>query len=251
MTEQAEPSIPAPLHPVDASTGRRVRFLLRDYPWALRLLVTGRRAVIPESWSAGDRAPVVLIPGVYETWAYMKPIAERLSRAGHPIVALAALRDNAGPIPATAAQVWHEIVERDLRDVILVAHSKGGIIGKHLLAIDDTEQRIDRLVTVASPFGGSRMARLLPNRALREFRIGHPLLTALAAESRVNARITSIYPIVDPHVPDGSYLEGAVNVPLRLAGHFQPLYDERGIRAVVEAVDAPAADATTPEGATP
>ncbi|TPW70187.1 triacylglycerol lipase [Schumannella sp. 10F1B-5-1] len=220
-----------------ASPGRRVRFLLRDYPWALRARARGLHVPVPSRWAEGDRAPIVLIPGVYETWNYLEAVGDRLARAGHPVIALPSLRWNSGPIPETATEVWREIVERDLRDVILVAHSKGGIIGKHLLAIDDTEQRIDRMVTMASPFGGSRMARFMPQRALQEFRIGDPLLTALAAESRVNARITSIYPVVDPHVPEGSRLEGAVNVPLRMAGHFQLLFDERGIQAVVDAVD--------------
>ncbi|TPW74504.1 esterase/lipase family protein [Schumannella soli] len=180
---------------------------------------------------------MVLIPGVYESWNYLRAVGDRLSASGHPVLALPSLRFNTGPIPDTAAEVWREIVSRDLHGVILVAHSKGGIIGKHLLAIDDTEQRIDRMVAIAAPFGGSRMARFMPNPALRVFRVGDPLLTALAAESEVNARITSIYPLVDPHVPEGSRLDGAVNVPLRMAGHFGPLFDERGIRAVAEAVD--------------
>ena len=62
-----------------------------------------------------------------------------------------------------------ELVEHGLTGVAIVAHSKGGIVGKHVMALDDrgTGGRVDRLVAIASPFNGSAMARLAPNPAAR------------------------------------------------------------------------------------
>jgi hypothetical protein len=218
-------------------TGRAFRFFLYDYPWALRARVGSLRdRPVPASYGEGSLAPVLLLPGVYETWHFLRAVADRLSEAGHPIVALPELGINRRPIAETASLVWSEVVRRDLRDVVIVAHSKGGLVGKHLLAIDDTEQRIDRMVAVATPFAGSRLATIAPNRALRAFRPRDALIVALGEERAVNARITSVYPVIDPHIPEGSRLEGARNVLVRVGGHFAPISHPRGVEAVVTEV---------------
>lgn len=39
----------------------------------------------------------------------------------------------------------------------------------------------------------------------------------------MNSRIVSIFAAFDPHIPEGSHLEGATNVRLPIAGHFRVL----------------------------
>ncbi len=204
--------------------------LLGDYPTALRFRWRAARAwSVPPEFQRGSGRPVVVLPGIYESWHYLRPIAEHLNAAGHPVHVLPRLGRNGRPIPATAADVAQELRERELRGVAIVAHSKGGIVGKYLLAIDergdDTERRIERVIAIASPFGGSSMARFVPVGGLREFRTDAPLLGRLAAEREVNSRITSIYPSFDPHVPQGSWLDGAHNIELPVVGHFRILLD--------------------------
>jgi len=104
--------------------------------------------------------------------------------------------------------------------------------------VDDRDGRVDRLIAIASPFGGSAMARIAPNPALRAFLPTDPVIAGLAAERAVNARITSIYPSFDPHIPDGSALEGARNVEVPVVGHFRILLQPAVIAAVLEAVGA-------------
>jgi pimeloyl-ACP methyl ester carboxylesterase len=212
--------------------------LLGDYPNALRFRMRAARDwAVPASFADGRLRPVVILPGIYESWHYLRPIAERLNADGHPVHVIPTLGLNRAPIPATAALVHAQLVERGLTGVALVAHSKGGIVGKHVMALDDREGRVDRLVAIASPFHGSGMARLAPNPALRAFLPGDPVIAALAAERAVNARITSIYPSFDPHVPDGCELEGARNIELPVIGHFRILLQPELIDAVREAVD--------------
>ncbi len=211
--------------------------LLGDYPNALRFRVRAARDwAVPPSFAHGDRRPVVILPGIYESWHYLRPIAERLSAEGHPVHVITALGLNRAPIPDTAALVGQELRARGLRDVALVAHSKGGIVGKHLLARSDAEQRIDRLIAIASPFNGSAMAKWAPNRELRAFLPGDPVIAALLAETAVNARITSIYPSFDPHIPNGCVLEGARNVEVPVVGHFRILLQPELIEVVHAAV---------------
>lgn len=213
--------------------------LLGDYPNALRFRAHAvRYRAVPPSFADGRLRPVVILPGIYESWHYLRPIAERLNEGGHPVYVIPTLGLNRAPIPRTAQLVHARLVELDLTGVAIVAHSKGGIVGKHLMALDDREGRVDRLVAIASPFNGSAMARLALNPALRAFLADDPVIAGLAAERAVNQRITSIYPSFDPHIPEGSALDGAHNIELPVVGHFRILLQPAVIAAVLDAVDA-------------
>ena len=216
---------------------RHAGYLVGDYPNAIRMRAASLRDwPVPEAFGRGSRRPVVILPGVYETWHYLRPLADALNRAGHPVHVLPALGLNTAPIPVTVERVDAELAARGLTDAALVAHSKGGIVGKQLLARHPAE-RLPHLVAIASPFAGSSMARLVrPVRALRDFLPTAPVITALAGELAVNSRITSIYPRFDPHIPEGSHLEGATNIELDVVGHFRILLQPELYLRVVEAV---------------
>jgi triacylglycerol lipase len=214
------------------------RHLLGDYPNAIRMRGLGLAAPVPATYAAGAGRPVVLVPGVFERWNFLRPMANRLAEAGHPVYVIPELGVNAGPIPAAAHRVGEFLERHDLRGVALVAHSKGGLVGKAAM-LEDAAGRIDRLVAVATPFGGSRMAYFTLVPALRAFRPRHPVIRGLVAERAVNARITSIFPAFDPHIPEGSALDGGRNVRLDVIGHFRVLEDPAAIDAVLAAVDAP------------
>jgi hypothetical protein len=213
-----------------------LRHLLGDYPNAIRMRGLGLAAPVPAWYAAGTGRPVVIVPGVYERWNFLRPIANRLAAAGHPVHVIPELGINARPIPAAARRVGAFLAGRGLRDVALVAHSKGGLIGKAAM-LQDVDGRIDRLVAVATPFSGSRMAELTLVPALRAFRPMHPVIRGLVAERDINARITSIFPAFDPHIPDGSAVEGGSNVRLDVVGHFRVLEDPAAIDAVLAAVE--------------
>lgn len=214
---------------------RHARHLLADYPNAIRMRGLGLAHPVPARYAEGDRRPVVILPGVYERWHFLRPIADRLAAAGHPVHVLRELGVNARPIPATAERVLDALDRLDLRGVALVAHSKGGLVGKAAM-LEDSGRRIDRLVAVATPFSGSRMADLTLVPSLRAFRPRHPVIRRLVAEREVNARITSIFPAFDPHIPEGSALDGGTNVRLDVVGHFRVLEDPAAIDAVLAAV---------------
>ena len=216
--------------------GRQARVALGDYPNAIRMRGLGLPARVPASYAAGSGRPVVLLPGVYERWQFLRPIADALSAAGHPVHVVRELGLNDRAIPASAARVLRFLEAAELRGVALVAHSKGGLIGKTAM-LDDAAGRIDRLVAVATPFSGSRMADLMVVPALRAFRPSHPVIRRLVAEREVNARITSIFPAFDPHILEGSALDGAVNVQLEVVGHFRILAAPAAIDAVRAAVE--------------
>ena len=160
---------------------------LADYAYALRL---ASRSVFnardDSQYLGGDLAPVVLLPGVYEPWTFLRPLAQRLHDLGHPVHVVRALNGNTRSIPVAAARAEAYLERHDLRGVVLVAHSKGGLIGKHMMLVNDTEGRIDRLVAIATPFGGSRYAHWMLDPSLRAFRPTDRTMSMLAASAGVN-----------------------------------------------------------------
>jgi pimeloyl-ACP methyl ester carboxylesterase len=216
----------------------RVRIGVRilDYADILRRqAVSILRPRVPERYLHGDRAPVVLLPGVYELWGILRPLADRLSAAGHPVHVVPALGFNRRPIPDAAALVARTLDDLGLTGVVLVAHSKGGLVGKALL-LSPAAPRIARLVAVATPFGGSSLADYMLGRTLREFRPAAPAIADLEASADVNGRVVSIFGEFDPHIPEGSRLEGATNVELPVSGHFRVLAHPLVLDAVESAV---------------
>jgi hypothetical protein len=216
---------------------RRAPAIARDYALALRWRAAALRGgAAPEGWGSGAAHPIVLVPGVWEPWLFLRELGQRLHEAGHPVHIVPEVRRNNAPIPTVAAIVNAEIERLDLRGVRLVTHSKGGLIGKYILANLDAADRIEALVAIATPFQGSARAEYTLAPALREFRPGNATIRALAAQPHVNSRITSIFGAYDFHVPAGSVLEGATNIRVPYIGHFGVLTDERVIAAVLEAV---------------
>ncbi len=209
---------------------RRLAWRIRDYWYVGFRQVSGavsRAGADSYRDPAARRAPtIVLLPGVYESWTFLRPLAQTLGAHGHPVHVLPTLGYNRGPVPAAAALLGEYLAGQGLDRVVLVAHSKGGLIGKLAMIRHDPGRRITGMVAVATPFAGSQYARWLPLPAVRAFVPTDRTLVALAAEREVNARIVSVYPRFDPHIPAGSALDGAAaNIELDTPGHFRVLAD--------------------------
>jgi pimeloyl-ACP methyl ester carboxylesterase len=216
---------------------RRLWIYVVDYSFALKLWMRSLLTTHDDSQLlTGTLAPVVLLPGVYESWRFLRPLATRIHSLGHPVHVVRQLGRNVRSVPTAAARAQRYLDEHDLRNVVLVAHSKGGLIGKHMMLLDDTSGRIDRLVAIATPFGGTRYARYMLDPALRAFRSTERTLALLAANAEVNGRIVSIYGDDDTHIPEGCELPGATNLEFPVSGHFGVLADERVLAAVDAAV---------------
>jgi hypothetical protein len=217
--------------------GRQVSTRVVDYGWAYRLRIgrIGRRSD-PRALLDGSKRPVLLLPGVYETWHFLEAAGRHLHGFGHPVHVIPEFRSNLRPIADMATLACDYLVANDLTDVAIVAHSKGGLIGKTLMISEAGEARIRSMVAINSPFAGSDYAHLLPLRTLREFVPTHDTIVTLARSAEVNQRITSIYSSWDPIIPNGSILDGATNLELPVAGHFRILDRPALLAAVAKAV---------------
>lgn len=180
----------------------------------------------PASLCVGSEAPIVVLPGVYETWRFMQPLAKALSQRGHPVHVVEILERNRRPVTEMAESVTAYLEEHALTGAILVAHSKGGLAGK-LVMLGPAAHRVRAMLAIATPFGGSRYARRMPMSTLRAFSPEDPSILGLARQLDVNRRIVSVYSRFDPHIPEGSELPGAKNVCLDTGGHFRVLAHPR------------------------
>jgi triacylglycerol lipase len=208
--------------------GQKLRGWLLDYGyvayWTVRGLLPGPtadhylRPAHPE-----QRNPVLLIPGVFENWRFMQPVAEHLFGVGHPVHVLAGLGYNTGSIPDMAAIARQYLQELDLREVVIVAHSKGGLIGKHALLDPATLGRVQHLIAINTPYAGSRYASLFLLRNVRMFAPSATVISELQRNLVVNSRISSLYSVFDPHIPETGWLDGAENIVLSTVGHFRPI----------------------------
>ncbi|MDK1359823.1 alpha/beta hydrolase [Arthrobacter sp. zg-Y1219] len=190
-----------------------------------------------ESAAGSQRCPVILIPGVYENWQFLRPLAEALSARGHPVHTVAPLGYNRGRIDRMAVLVQEYLVEHDLSGVVAVAHSKGGLIGKQLMLLPEGGRRVDRMVAVNTPFSGSVYANFFVLPSIRAFAPRNKFLRRLQESSDINARITSVYSRFDPHIPGGSHLPGARNIRLETMGHFRPIGDPRLLAVLEQELD--------------
>jgi pimeloyl-ACP methyl ester carboxylesterase len=185
--------------------------------WQLRSLFSRAKA---SDYGSGHRCAVVVLPGVYEHWRFMLPLIRAVHGAGHPVHVIDALRLNLMPVQQAADVVRDYLDDHGLEHAVILAHSKGGLIGKTLMSGEREPQAIEWMITICTPFSGSRYAR---TSALRAFSADDPALGALIADASAHARITSIFGVFDPHIPEGSRLAGARNVRLETGGHFRIL----------------------------
>lgn len=216
---------------------RRARWWVEDYAyagyWQLRSAVSHAK---PGDYRHGSGRPVLVIPGIYENWQFMRPLIDALHTSGHPVHVVTLLRYNRRPVQEAARMVADYIAGHNLRDAAIVAHSKGGLIGKYAMLKLDTDLRIARMIAICSPFSGSRYARFAPARSLRAFAPNDVTTRLLARERRLNGRITSVFGRFDPLIPEGSVLPGARNIQLDVGGHFRIIGDRRTIRVVLAEV---------------
>lgn len=186
------------------------------------------------------QAPIILIPGVRGRWAFLKPLGDYLSLLGHPVYIVPELGNNLADIPTTAAKVRAVINEAGLKDVILVGHSKGGLVGKYLLQFHNQDNRIKGLVSLGTPYSGTSLVKLFPHPAYREMLPNSEIIRKLQGYREVNRSIISIAPVFDNHVwsEAGSFLEGAWdNIKVPVYGHHKLVFDKNVWEKIAESID--------------
>jgi pimeloyl-ACP methyl ester carboxylesterase len=135
--------------------------------------------------TAPTTRPVLLVHGFAGTKSSWVLVANALKARGVPVEAM-----SYPPVRTSVQQLAEQLVaevERILAatgtdKVHLVGHSLGGVVIAQAIADSRLTGRVDTVITLGSPFGGSPWAGVLPFvEIVRELRAGSPILSRLAA----------------------------------------------------------------------
>ncbi len=179
---------------------------------------------------------IIIIPGVLEKWHFLKSIADPLSIKGYAIYVMEN-GYNTQSIKSSAKLIGRLISQEKLKNVIIIAHSKGGLIGKQVL-LNDKHKRVKKLIAIATPFEGSKIVKLLPHKVFKELSPESKQIFELKKARAINKKITSIYGKFDNHVwPEtSSVLEGAENIQINAYGHHKILANKKLLQIIQSAL---------------
>lgn len=185
------------------------------------------------------RSPVILIPGIVAKWNFLENIGDKISLKGHPTYIVPKLGYNLIDIPHSAKIVREVIDKNGLQDVVIVGHSKGGLIGKYLMIHNNQDKRIKGLVAIATPFAGVPVVRTVPVKMFEEVSPESKLIKDMNNHTDVNSDIVTIYPVYDNLVWDimNCYLPGAKNIEIKESGHHKLLFNKDLIKKVVTSIN--------------
>lgn len=201
----------------------------------------------PPEFPSEERIPVLLVPGFGLNRGSMFMFALYLRRCGWRWVHAINHRPRNTTVPVLARNLAHEVEETcaaaGVEQVDVIGHSMGGIVAAFYVNELGGSVRVRRLVTLGTPWAGTRAWVFGWRREARDLAHSSPVLAA-AVPPRVPT--TSIWSASDAIVlpPESSVLRGASVVQLAHVGHLEMLFNGRAWRAAGEALAVPASDET-------
>ncbi len=214
----------------------------------VRQLLRGNRipfepSVVTPAVSGEERPPVLLLHGYLATRGSLHLLEQRLSERGHLVFTyrigplnVGGIRQSAGLI---ARKVEALVTQTPVKKVNIVGHSMGGLVGLYFVKCLGGRDRVNKLVLLGSPLGGTWSAVLglvtAPlGRASVELLPSSPLLRELRERPMpASVDVVTVAGDRDFFAPDGTArLEGARHVTVD-ATHSGLLVDPR----VADAID--------------
>jgi pimeloyl-ACP methyl ester carboxylesterase len=186
--------------------------------------------------SEQEQTPVLLLPGFLMNRSSMWLLAFYLRRRGWRWVWAINNRPNT-PIPVMAQELGLRIEELErvsgARQVDIVAHSMGGIIAAWYAAKLGGDAHIRQLITLGTPWKGTRMHIWGPAREARDLA---PQSEVIAQAQTPPIPVSAIWSPVDQLlVPsDCAHCEAKENLQLEQCGHMEMLLSARVFRLVRE-----------------
>jgi triacylglycerol lipase len=186
-------------------------------------------------WVHEDRDVVMLVHGLFATAGVLRPLRRDIEeRTG---AYTTSFTHPPGPgIPSIADDIARAVraISGDVR-IHLIGHSIGGVAVRYFVQELGSDARIVQTISIGSPFGGTRPARLVPAPVGRDIAPGSELLRKLAQGARQGLRVphVSIAGLEDRVVPSDAYLAAGERVSVAGCGHNGLIYHPRVVAEVV------------------
>ncbi len=219
---------------VREAAARSLFFVLRPLGW------TDTGPVIDVRSDSPRNTPVLMVPSAANNRSAMGFLRSFLVHRGFPWVWAVQPPQASQETLSDAAAELGAAIERLCADsqasqVDLVGHGSGGLVAAWYARHLDTNGRVRRLVTLGTPWRGSKMSVFRRGRLGEETLFGAHVLDDLVP----SARTVSIWSPDDPTViPSSSAVpeHGAETVRVDSAGHHEMLLSARVFRAVQAAL---------------
>jgi triacylglycerol lipase len=192
-----------------------------------RLFVSSTTEALPPA----DKMPVLFVHGYFCNRGLWWWTMARLRAWGIHFRAVS-LEPPLASIDALAGQLHAEIEAyldgRPSGKLTLVTHSMGGLVARAYLKRHGSA-RIAKLITLACPHHGTRIAFLGLGRNAREMQPGSPWLDALAQSETLAIPFVNVWSSLDNFVTPqaSSRLEGAQEIVLTGLGHLSFVFSGR------------------------
>jgi len=163
---------------------------------------------------------IILIPGYGCTYDYLMPLGNFLKEKGYKIHTPEGIAPNFHKISDCIKIIKEYIEKNNLSNVILIGHSKGGIIARYLLNEKELKNTIKKAITISSPHKGSLLA--IYSRFNAHEMIPWSKTTRNINKQKDNLdKVLNIYGIHDRIVIPSSnlHLPGAKNIKTNIKGH--------------------------------
>lgn len=193
---------------------------------------------VPERWSVGDRGEVVFIPGFGARATYYWELCDFLNQHGYTVITIPALGQSLRKV-ASEARIMARALSalNHTKDVVFVAHSKGGVTVKYILD-HHPEIQVKKCITLGAPFGGTYLS-CLSIYHLDELMPRSSLIQKVQKININNHLIHQIVPRIDNHViPYTSLLlSGAQIHKTSVVGHTLLSQEPEALMKVVELLE--------------
>jgi pimeloyl-ACP methyl ester carboxylesterase len=151
------------------------------------------------------RIPVVLVHGLIDNRSVFSVMRRSLRKRGFTHVCTWNYSPLLGDVARGAADLGafiERVCEQTGHDQVhVVGHSLGGLIARYHVQRQGGDRRVESLVTLGTPHGGSVLAHALPTPLVRQLRPGSPVLQELAEPAPgCRTRVTAIYSDLDQMV---------------------------------------------------
>lgn len=191
----------------------------------------------PKDSPSGAKAPFILVPGFGANSLTMEPIARRLIQAGHPVYH-ARLNGQLGKIEKNMRRLEDLILQNNIQNGYIFAHSMGGIISASLGHAG--KNRIRKIFTLSTPFFGTYFGLfvLLAPAARQTLPISH-FLRARREMFLMEKKIQYIYADLDPIVcpTEKMRLGRKDDIHSPYPGHLRTAISDKGVDFLMKVIE--------------
>jgi triacylglycerol esterase/lipase EstA (alpha/beta hydrolase family) len=161
-----------------------------------------------KKWKTGNKGDIILIQGFNGRWVSLETIGSALHKLGYKVHIVKKLGNNLKSINKGSSDIAEYIKVNDLKNVILIGHSKGAINVISLLKNSEVSERIKKVITIAAPLKSTLLYRF-----------------KLLSKELNSKKIVNLYPLIDNMIIPNKNLrwDKVVNRQISVFGHIRVL----------------------------